>query len=215
MAHPYHHAISSTRPLGLKWENHFALHDWLDSSKVIFSDARHRSLFHHTTGVYLSKKIFKYIKGQDKISEEHILEDIGFIPLISNWLSEENWPKDLLPTKTISLTDVKGSLLFKNPFPTKTQRQLAMCCDMLLSPDKTLELNKTSPLRFFYFSSAGPFLCQQLLGPLLDGEIPTRSATEFFIQKLWGKIPSHQDIMSQTPIDDWMWKKAKPLSKIL
>jgi len=215
MAHPYHHSLSSTRKHNLPWTSHFDLHDWLDSSKSMFSDARHRALFHQTTGVFLSKKIFKDIKNCETIAREHIEEDIGFVPSIGDWLPEQFWSPRLSPSKHLSITDLKGSLVYKNPFPKKTQRELLECCNILLSPEKTQKLDNSSPLRFFYFHSGGPYLCQMVLGPLLDGDIPTRTICEYFIQKTWGKIPSFQDIMEIRPIEDWMWKKAKPLSKTL
>jgi hypothetical protein len=220
MAHPYHHALSSAKIRALNWQNHFELHDWLDSSKAMFSDARHRSLFHHTTGVYLSKSIFKDIKNAKEIAQEHIVEDLGTVPSIQDWLPENYWSPKLVPSKNLSLTDLKGSLIFKNPFPKKTQRQIAQCVDILLSPENSQPpasqgLPKRCKTRFFYFSSAGPYLCQKILGPLLDANIPTRTICEYMVQKVWNKIPSHQDIMEYTPIQNWMWTKAKPLSRIL
>jgi hypothetical protein len=215
MAHPYHHSLSSTKPLKLNWQEHFALHDWLDSSKAMFSDARHRALFHHTAGVYLSKKVFKTLPNAQKIARDHILEDLGFLPNLSNWLKEESWNKKLVPSKKTSQDELKPSLLKANPFPHQTQKKLSQCVDILLTPEKSEKLEKNSPLRFFYFSSAGPYLAQNILGPLLPGKIPTRTACEYVIQKTWGIIPSHQDIMTYAIIEDWMWKKAQPLSKTI
>lgn len=219
MAHPYHHALSSSKPRGLNWKDHFELHDWLDSSKSMFSDAKHRSLFHHKTGVYLSKSIFKDIKAVTEITQEHIIEDIDFVPSIIDWLPDKFWSPKLTPPKSLSLSDLKGSLIYKNPFPQKTQKDITRCLDILLSPDHKLPGNqnpdKESKVRFFYFSSAGPYICQKILGPLLGNEIPTRTICEYMVQKVWNKIPSHQDIMEYTPIQDWMWRKAKPLSRIL
>jgi hypothetical protein len=243
MAHPYHHAVSSSRSLiptkllnqeDIKWEDHFPIHDWLDSSKFAFADARHRSLFHNPAGILIASKIFKNIKGAKKIATQHIIEDMGVINEIQKWLPLEYYPPETLNgqrleiSSEISRTDVKGSLIFKNPFPPTLQRKISFGLELLLSPEKTEKLDKNDPRRFFFFSSAGPYIVEKLLGPTLNPRnsenpkgqtqnklLATRSVFEFFIQKVWGLIPSHQDLMGQRPIEDWMWKKAKPLSKEL
>lgn len=232
MAHPYHHSVSSSKDLeGVGWEDHFPLHDWLDSSKFGFADARHRSLLHNPAGVWMSCLIFKDIKNAKKLASQHIIEDMGEVYPITKWLPIEYWnwkvkpSHPLSPSPSISKSDVKGSLIFNNPFPSKISSQISTGLDLLLSVDETESLEKDDPRRFFFFSSAGPYLCERLLGPTLnpnqlpykDGDklLATRSVFEYFIQKVWGFIPSHQDLMAQRPIEDWMWKKARPLSKEL
>jgi hypothetical protein len=243
MAHPYHHALSSARALQdenvqtpehtLSWKDHFALHDWLDSSKFAFADARHRSLFHNPAGVKLSTKIFKELKDAKTIANQHITEDMGQVYEIKKWLPTEYFPKTTLHNQKLtvngelSLSDLKGSLIFNNPFPKEIQDKISMGIDCLLSPEKTEQMELTSLQRFFFFTSTGPYIVEKVLGPTLtldansgrptgnDKRLATRSVFEFFIQKTWGLIPSHQDIMAQRPIEDWMWKKAKPLSKQL
>jgi hypothetical protein len=239
MAHPYHHALSSARTLKdvqkpehtLSWKDHFSLHDWLDSSKFAFADARHRSLLHNPAGVALSAKIFKDLKNAKTIAKQHITEDMSQVYEIKDWLPAQYFPKttlhnqELTLNKELSLSDLKGSLIFNNPFPKEIQEKISMGIDCLLSPEKTEQIDLTSPQRFFFFTSAGPYIVEKVLGPTLDANsgppsendkrIATRSVFEFFIQKVWGIIPSHQDIMAQRPIEDWMWKKAKPLSKQL
>jgi hypothetical protein len=217
MAHPYHHAISSSRKRGISWKEHFPIHDWLDSSKFTFADARHRSLLHNTTGVTLTKKIFKTIKESGKIAQEHIKEDMGKVPNISDWLPEEYWSKSLRVRPEVDPSDLTGYLIYGNKFPKEAQKKLPQIINILLSPEKAEEMGEDSPLRFFYFSACGPYICERVMGPILSEEVPiaTRSVAEYFVQKIWGKIPSHQELMEKRPIEDWMWKKAKPLSKEL
>lgn len=50
MAHSYHHAVSSTRKWGGTPEDYQSIHDWLDGSKLILADFRHRALRHHAEG---------------------------------------------------------------------------------------------------------------------------------------------------------------------
>lgn len=53
MAHPYHHAVSSTRLWGGEAEDFLALHAWFDESKAIIADFRHRALRHHAEGIFM------------------------------------------------------------------------------------------------------------------------------------------------------------------
>lgn len=234
MAHPYHHSLSSARnskDKKTKWQDHFEVHDWLDSSKFAFADARHRSLFHNPAGVSITAKIFKDIKGIQEITTQHIKEDMGRVYKIKQWLPSEHWPTHTLnkqPFKinpSINLTNLKASLMENNPFPSTIQTDISLGIDLLLTPETSESLEVEDMRRFFLFSSAGPYIIERLLGPTVNPDknpnskddklLATRSVFEFFIQKTWGFIPSHQDIMSQRPIEDWMWKKAVPLSRQL
>jgi hypothetical protein len=237
MAHPYHHALSSAKTKKFKcnnWKTHFPLHNWLDSSKFAFADARHRSLFHNPAGVLIATKLFKNIKNAKQIATQHISEDMGNVYTINKWLPREYWPQGSNPHKLrVSLninpklnpTNIIESLLYQAPFPKTLLPQIKKGLNLLLSPEKTEDFEIDDPRRFFFFSSVGPYLCEQLLGPTITPTassknktpkaLATRSVFEYFIQETWGLIPSHQDIMANRPIEDWMWKKAKPLSKEL
>jgi len=54
MAHSYHHAVSSARKFGGVPEDYTAVHSWLDRSKEIVADFRHRALRHHAEGIWLA-----------------------------------------------------------------------------------------------------------------------------------------------------------------
>jgi hypothetical protein len=47
MAHSYHHAVSSARKWGGTPEDYLQIHNWIDGSKVILADFRHRALRRH------------------------------------------------------------------------------------------------------------------------------------------------------------------------
>lgn len=238
MAHPYHHSVSSANNPKFqgnnKWEDHFELHAWLDSSKFAFADARHRSLFHNPAGVSIASKLFKDIKNAKEIATQHITEDMGKVYQIKDWLPLEYWPSHTLNNEPLNLSELitlkeaKTDLMSNNPFPLEIQPQIALGLDLLLSPEKTESFLENDPRRFFMFSSVGPYIIEKLLGPTLNPNgyklkptpqnpnnrlLATRSVFEFFIQKIWGLIPSPQDFVSQRPIEDWMWRKARPLSK--
>ena len=102
MAHPYHHAVSSTRKYWGKPEDYQHIHDWFDESKKMYADFRHRALRHHAEGIFMAERIFgTTIKNSDGrmvpvrfIGEQHVLEDLGRIPSIQDWFSHikpERW----------------------------------------------------------------------------------------------------------------------------
>lgn len=87
----WYHAQSCARKWGGKPEDYLPIHEKIDSSKRIIGDARHRSLYHHTEGVWLMQEIFgktlNITKGNQiiqvpvrLIAERHILEDLGWLP---------------------------------------------------------------------------------------------------------------------------------------
>ncbi len=96
MAHPIHHAESSSRKYGGKPYDYLAIHQWFDESKAHMGDVRHRALRHHAEGIFLCEKIFgTTLTNSDGrkvpvrfIGEQHVVEDLGRIPSVSDWLSE-------------------------------------------------------------------------------------------------------------------------------
>lgn len=96
MAHPYHHAISSAKKWGGTPEDYLPIHNWFDESKAHIADIRHRALRHHSEGIFLAEKIFGItitISTGRKvpvrfIGEQHVLEDFGFIPSLTQFLSK-------------------------------------------------------------------------------------------------------------------------------
>jgi hypothetical protein len=53
MGHCYHHALSSVKKWGGTAEDYLPLHQWLDESKAITADFRHRALRHHAEGIFM------------------------------------------------------------------------------------------------------------------------------------------------------------------
>jgi hypothetical protein len=92
---PFHHAESSVRRYGGTIEDYLPLHQWFDESKAFFPDLRHRALRHHAEGIFLAEKIFGAVirtsSGRDVptrfLGEQHVKEDLGWIPTVQDWLS--------------------------------------------------------------------------------------------------------------------------------
>ena len=96
MAHPYHHALSSARKYGGEPADYLAIHDWFDESKAFLADFRHRALRHHAEGIFLCERLFGTTLTNSAgreipvrwIGEQHIKEDLGWIPTAADWLRE-------------------------------------------------------------------------------------------------------------------------------
>ena len=98
MSHPLFHAISSKKKHGGTVEDYIKIHNWFDETKAHFPDMRHRSLRHHSEGIFwLEQQFGTYITNSDgkmvpvrAIGEQHVMEDVGFIPTIADYLKEMN-----------------------------------------------------------------------------------------------------------------------------
>lgn len=91
---PYMHGKVSVKKFGGKEEDYQKIHDFLDSTKSHFPDMRHRAMLHNSWGIYLCEQIFGlYIVNSDDkkvqvrdIAEQHVLDDMGRIPTIQDYL---------------------------------------------------------------------------------------------------------------------------------
>lgn len=102
MAHPYHHAISSAKKYGGEAREYLKLHEWFDASKQHMADFRHRALRHHSAGIFMLEDVFGPMITISTgrlvpvrfIGEQHVLEDLGRIPTVQDWLGKiqpESW----------------------------------------------------------------------------------------------------------------------------
>lgn len=102
MSHPHIHAKSSVKLFGGSEEDYLAIHNWFDDSKAYLGDMRHRAMKHHTAGIYEAEKLFgeTFRNSDDRIvytryvGEQHVLEDLGFIPTLEDWFENmeiQNW----------------------------------------------------------------------------------------------------------------------------
>lgn len=94
MSKPLIHAESSVRRYGGSVEDYLPIHDFMDSSKAALADVRHRAVFHSAFGIYVVERVFgDYITNSDgkrvsvrDVAEDHVKEDLGFIPTMEHWL---------------------------------------------------------------------------------------------------------------------------------
>jgi hypothetical protein len=94
----WYHAQSAARKWGGEPEQYLPIEEFIDSSKKIIGDARHRSVYHHTEGVWLCQRVFgttiNVLKGTNQIvrvpvrliAERHIIEDLGWLPSPADYI---------------------------------------------------------------------------------------------------------------------------------
>lgn len=91
----YHSVIHAKRHGGIP-EDYYELNSFIDSSKQSLGDVRHRALLHSTFGCFICEKVFGVTitnsEGKEVpvrlLAEEHIIDDLGFIPTVEHWLGE-------------------------------------------------------------------------------------------------------------------------------
>lgn len=94
---PWIHAENSVKKFGGAVEDYLEIHNWLDQTKAHFPDMRHRAILHSSFGIYLCEQVHgvsikrqsdgKRVQVRD-IAEHHVIEDMGFIPTIQDYLKD-------------------------------------------------------------------------------------------------------------------------------
>jgi hypothetical protein len=211
MTHPVFHAQSTARTFGGDWQSYMPIHQWLDETKSSFTDFRHRSLRHHRQGVDLLIELG--IQGTldrstaKAVAEQHIIEDCGRIPDITDFINE--FRKD---------TDVMGM-----PFPViDTQMQCDLsakkfggCSDDYIHIHQWFDegIDQYGKWHHFYrHHSDGIFAAEKQFGlaiTLGNGKIvPTRYIGEHHVRNDLGAHPSVCDYLRHMTRQPFMAKTS-------
>ena len=83
---PYHHALSSVRKWGGVVADYLPIHQFFDESKSHMADVRHRALRHHSEGIFLLTNSAGRVIPTRYVGEQHVKEDLGWIPSLKDWL---------------------------------------------------------------------------------------------------------------------------------
>jgi hypothetical protein len=109
---PHLHARISVKQHGGNVDDYMAIHEFLDHSKSSVADVRHRSMLHSSWGIYVVSQVFgnliinsdgKEVSTRD-IAEEHVIQDLGFIPSMDDWLKTmtiEPWMSGTRKTRKV------------------------------------------------------------------------------------------------------------------
>ena len=92
---PLIHARINVKTYGGTVDDYIPIHNFLDSSKVTHPDVRHRALLHSSFGCQIAEQVFGvYFKNSEgklvstrDIAEDHIIQDLGFLPSVSHYLN--------------------------------------------------------------------------------------------------------------------------------
>lgn len=91
---PYLHAQRSAKKFGGKPEDYLKIHDFFDQSKAAYPDMRHRAILHHSLGIFIVEQMFgttltnsdgKIVQVRD-VAEQHVIDDMGRIPTVQDYL---------------------------------------------------------------------------------------------------------------------------------
>jgi hypothetical protein len=99
---PFIHGRIHARKYGGTPEDYADIDDFIDSSKYAHPDVRHRAILHSAFGCYVVEKVFGRTRTNSAgieysprdVAEDHIIQDLGFIPTVSlylNNMSLEPW----------------------------------------------------------------------------------------------------------------------------
>jgi hypothetical protein len=92
---PLRHAKNSVKLHGGHVDDYLPLHLWMDQTKLHVADLRHRVILHNSFGIglceerfgpYLTNSAGKMVSTR-KLAEQHVIEDLGFIPSLDQSLA--------------------------------------------------------------------------------------------------------------------------------
>lgn len=118
---PYLHSRIHAKKYGGAPEDYADIDDFIDSSKAAMADVRHRAILHSAFGCFIVEQVFgrTRVNSEGKVysprdvAEDHIQQDLGFIPTVENYLSNmtvQTWMSGTVkstrgPTRRIKLDD--------------------------------------------------------------------------------------------------------------
>jgi hypothetical protein len=114
MAKALIHARASVRRYGGIEEDYLPLHELMDETKKTHATVAHRAVFHSSYGVWLVEMILgRELLNSDgkkistrQLAEEHVIEDLGFIPSLDQWLSNVELQPWMAGSKTKSIPEI-------------------------------------------------------------------------------------------------------------
>lgn len=92
---PFLHSKIHAKKHGGVPSDYADIDDFIDSSKQVCADVRHRAILHSAFGCFIVEQVFGRTRinsaGREysprDIAEEHILQDLGFIPTTEQYLN--------------------------------------------------------------------------------------------------------------------------------
>ena len=126
---PNTHSLSSAKQFGGEPKDYHDIHEFLDHTKMMFPDNRHRALLHSSWGIYICERVFgtTFVNSEGKtintrsVAEQHIFEDFGgkFIPTPQDYLAEmehKDWMSNDFKTYPPSMRKIATKKVIKKIF---------------------------------------------------------------------------------------------------
>lgn len=217
MTHTYFHARSSARIWGGEPEDYLAVHDWMDATKKVYCDFRHRALRHHSEGIFVGEDVFgttvENSVGKQVpvryVLEQHVIEDSGVIPTVQDWFRD-------MPLKDwMFAPDGKANYAYSHA-EASAEAWGGEPEDYLPVHDwfdETQRVFADPRSRALRHHAEGIFFCEERLGKAItnaDGaRVPVRAIAEAHVRRNCGRIPAAEDYLKLIPRRGWMARATK------
>lgn len=221
MAHPHHHALSSAKRFGGQAEDYLAVHNWFDATKAHLADARHRTLRHQSLGIFLAEAKFGVTLTTSSghqapvraVAEAHVREDFSFIPSVQQCFSnlplaawmEANYDSDT-PTRHARRSAERFGGTPEDYLPVHA-----------LLESTRLHLPGARH-RVLLHTTLGVQTAEEVFGLELEignGRVSTREVAEAHIRADLGFVPTVEEALDTLPLEPWMYKGARALTRRL
>lgn len=218
MAHPYHHALSSTKRFGGQADDYLSLHSWFDATKAHIADARHRCLRHNSLGIFLAECKFGVTtlnSSQNQIpirtlAEQHVQEDFSFIPGVQQCLKNlplERWMTSNYDSDTPSVHARWSVKQFGGKAEDYHPIHAFLEASRLHLPD--------ARHRTLLHTTLGVQTVEEVFGLELPNGVPMRLIAETHIRMDLGFIPTVEEALDALPLEPWMYRGAQALTRKL
>lgn len=205
MAKPVYHAENSVRHFGGVISDYQKIHCKIDQSKSAHPKMSHRIIYHSDYGIELICKIFgEQLINTDgvkidiaSIVKQHIVEDLGFLPNLADWLAEFEHDNELITRPGLNCE--RHAEVSARNFGGRSEDYLEIH-QLMNSP-----LKYGSAGRAIFHNAFGIYVVEDIFGvSVLNSSgrmIATREVAEQHVLRTYQKIPT---------LSDWLGDIDKP-----
>lgn len=112
---PFLHSRIHAKKYGGKPSDYEDIDTFIDSSKMVHPDMRHRAILHNSFGCFIVEQVFGITRTNSDgitysprdVAEDHIIQDLGFIPTVETYLNNmklEPWMSGTKKSSTKTTT---------------------------------------------------------------------------------------------------------------
>lgn len=195
---PWQHARSSARGVR-NWQDDLELHEFIDVSKYVCADRRHRVVLHHVDlGAEIVKRAFPDRRNTLSIVEQHVTEDLGATVTLSDWFELCNVAELPSPIYRRLQGGAEGvSKLVAGSLPDALHEDVLEVCQLMFLPTRYLPENEALALPVL-MNAVGPLLVRRVFGPPVikgDSVVDYAWIAEAIIYTVFGRIPDLHEVV--------------------